>query len=123
MAEQEVVGTIWLTVNGREFDCTGFSPTENAGRKPVSTMNRQGRVRRWARTTRGYSLSFEVVVPEHDSFDFASVEDATLTIESLDGGKRTTYTGVGVEEVGEQYQDGNEAKRSIKAFALDKVEE
>lgn len=123
MAEQEVVGTIWLTVNGREFDCTGFSPTEVAGRKPVSTMNRQGRVRKWARTTRSCGLQFEVVVPEDDSFDFASVEDATLTIESLDGGKRTTYLGVGVEEVGDQYQDGNEAKRSIKAFALDKVEE
>lgn len=123
MAEANTVGTIWLTVNGREFDCTGFSPTETAGRKPVSTMNRQGRVRKWARVTRGFSLSFEVVVPETDNFDFARVEDATLTIESLDGGKRTTYVGVGVEEVGEQYQDGSEAKRSIKAFALDKVEE
>jgi hypothetical protein len=122
MSQDQAVGTIVLTVNGREFDCASVSPSKQAGRKPVSTMNSQGRVRKWARTTRSIALDVEVYVDEDDRYDWAGVEDAQITIESINGGKRTTYLGVYVTEVGEQYGDGEVAKRSIKCFALDEVE-
>lgn len=121
--DNQLVGTIVLTVNGQEFDCASVSPDVQAGRKLVSAMNSKGRANKQTRTTSSTSLSFDVYIPETGDFDWASIEDARLTVESIDGGHRTTYTGVGVTSVGEKYTDGSEAMRSIQAYAMDKVEE
>ncbi|MGL9774753.1 MAG: hypothetical protein ACR5LG_14495 [Sodalis sp. (in: enterobacteria)] len=48
---------------------------------------------------------------------------AKLTQYSLSGGKRITYQGVFVTEMGEQYTVDNEARIAISAFALNEVEE
>lgn len=123
MESNELVGTIVLTVNGREFDCSSISPKIQAGRKAVATMNREGRVRKKTKTVKSIALSLEVFVDEIDDFDWESVEDARIVVESIDGGKRTTYLDCSVTDVSESYKTDGEATRSLEMFALNKIEE
>lgn len=123
MSEADVVGTIVLTVDGREFDCASVSPKFVTGKKPVATMNRQGRTRKKTKTTSSITLSLEVIIPESGDIDWASIEDGRITVESLDGGHRTTYTGCESTDVSESYKLDGEAMRSIEMFALDKIGE
>lgn len=119
----DLVGTIVLYVNGREFDCSSVSPKEQTGHKAVPSMNKEGRVRKKTKTIKSISLSAEVFVDENDDFDWASVEDARIVVESIDGGKRTTYVDCTVTDVSESYKLDGEAARSIEMFALNKIEE
>lgn len=123
MSEADVVGTIVLTVDGREFDCASVSPKFVTGKKPVATMNRQGRTRKKTKTTSSITLSVEVIIPESGDISWANIEDGRITIESLDGGHRTTYTGCEATDVSESYKLDGEAVRSIEMFALDQISE
>jgi hypothetical protein len=117
--EDQLVGTIVLTVNGQEFDCASVTPDRQTGRKLVSTMNSKARAHKQARTTKSITLAIDVYIAELGDFDWDSVENARLTIESIDGGHRTTYTGVAVTQVSEKYGEGSEATRSLQAYATD----
>ncbi|WP_413190183.1 hypothetical protein [Psychrobacter sp. AT9] len=123
MSESDVVGTIVLTVDGREFDCASVSPKFTTGKKPVATMNRQGRTRKKTKTTSSITLSVEVIIPETGDIAWENIEDGRITVESLDGGHRTTYTGCEATDVSESYKLDGEATRSIEMFALDKISE
>ncbi|WP_201594797.1 hypothetical protein [Psychrobacter fulvigenes] len=123
MSDADVVGTIVLTVDGVEYDCTSASPKFMTGKKPVATMNRQGRTRKKTKTTSSITLSVEVIIPETGDINWGAIEDGRVTIESLDGGHRTTYTGCEATDVSESYKLDGEAVRSIEMFALDKIEE
>jgi hypothetical protein len=123
MSEADVVGTIVLTVDGREFDCASVSPKFVTGKKAVATMNRQGRTRKKTKTTSSITLSLEVIIPESGDIDWANIEDGRITVESLDGGHRATYTGCESTDVSESYKLDGEAMRSIEMFALDHITE
>lgn len=123
MNDNQLVGAIVLYVNGREFDCNSVSPKIMAGRKPVPSMNKEGRVRKKTKTIKSIGLSLEVFVDEIDDFDWESVEDARVVVESIDGGKRTTYIDCSVTDVSESYKIDGEATRSLEMFALNKIEE
>jgi predicted GH43/DUF377 family glycosyl hydrolase len=123
MSDADVVGTIVLTVDGREFDCASVSPKFMTGKKPVATMNRQGRTRKKTKTTSSITLSLEVIIPENGDINWAGIEDGRVTVESLDGGHRTTYTGCEATDVSEAYKLDGEATRSIEMFAMDKITE
>lgn len=123
MSDTDVVGTIVLTVDGREFDCASVSPKFVTGKKPVATMNRQGRTRKKTKTTSSITLSVEVIIPESGDIDWANIEDGRITVESLDGGHRMTYVGCEATDVSESYKLDGEAMRSIEMFALDKISE
>ena len=117
----EVVGTIVLTVDGVEYDCASASPKTVTGKKPVPTMNREGRTRKKTKTTSSITLSVDVIIPETGDIDWAGIEDGRVTIESLDGGHRTTYTGCEATDVSESYKLDGEAMRTIEMFALNKI--
>lgn len=123
MSDADVVGTIVLTVDGREFDCASVSPKFTTGKKSVATMNRQGRTRKKTKTTSSITLSVEVIIPETGDIAWENIEDGRITVESLDGGHRTTYTGCEATDVSESYKLDGEATRSIEMFALDKISE
>ncbi|MBK0062383.1 MULTISPECIES: hypothetical protein [unclassified Acinetobacter] len=114
--DDEFVGTIVLYVNGDEIDCASVNPTEQAGRKLVSTMNSKGRANKSARTTKSGAIQIEAYIPEEGALDWASISGATLVIESLDGSYRETYSGVGVITVGKKYQNESEATQSLDCF-------
>lgn len=123
MSDADVVGTIVLTVDGREFDCASVSPKFMTGKKPVATMNRKGKTQKKTKTTSSITLSLEVIIPENGDIDWAGIEDGRITVESLDGGHRTTYTGCEATDVSESYKLDGEAMRSIEMFAMDKIVE
>lgn len=123
MSDADVVGTIVLTVNGVEYDCASVSPKFVTGKKPVPTMNRKGKTQKKTKTTSSITLSLEVVIPETGDIDWGNIDDGRVTVESLDGGHRTTYTGCGATDVSESYKLDGEAMRTIEMFALDKIRE
>lgn len=123
MSDADVVGTIVLTVDGREFDCASVSPKFVTGRKPVATMNRKGKTQKKTKTTSSITLSLEVIIPETGDIAWENIEDGRITVESLDGGHRTTYTGCEATDVSESYKLDGEAMRSIEMFAMDKIVE
>lgn len=121
---EEVVGTIVLSIDGVEYDCTSCNPSEVTGNRPVPTMNRQRRTKYVAKGNKAYSLSIETVIPLAGSIDWSSVEDARLTIESEDGSFRETYIDCWPQEIGTSTGvEANNAGRSISLFALDKIVE
>ena len=73
MNDNQLVGAIVLYVNGREFDCGSISPKIMTGRKPVPSMNKEGRVRKKTKTIKSIGLSLEVFVDEVDDFDWERV--------------------------------------------------
>lgn len=125
MALQEYVGAIVLEVDGKEVECTSFSPHETTGRRPVRTMNRQGRVMGYSEGAATYDMAVTLPIPaDGDEPDWGTVTGAKLVIYPASGkGKRTAYTDCVVMEVGERYQTEGEAHRDLLLFATNKVKE
>ena len=115
MAIQEYVGAVVLEVDGKEIECVSVSNDSNTGYMPVKTMRRQ-------RTISGYCLG--IVPVDGDPLDWWNVFDAKLTIYPASGnGKRVSYTGCCVQSVSDQYEAEGEARRDLKLFAVERVEE
>lgn len=125
MALQEYVGSIVLEVDGRDVECTSFSPKETTGRQAVKTMNRHRRVSGYSEGLTSYDLTVSVPIPaDGDEIDWSGVTGAKLVIYPASGrGKRTAYTDCVVTEVGDSYQVEGEAKRDLTLFATGKVKE
>ena len=125
MALQEYVGAIVLEVDGKEVECSSFSPHETTGRRPVRTMNRQGRVMGYCEGTASYDLAVSLPIPvDGNEPDWGRVTGAKLVIYPASGkGKRTAYTDCVVMEVGECYEAEGEARRDLTLFATNKVKE
>lgn len=120
----EYTGSVVLEVNSQEIEVTEFNPRETTGKKLVKTMNSTGRAKGYTNGIATYELSITAVVPVKKDIDWAGIVGAKLTQYPLsDTGTRTTYQDVFVTEVGEQYSVDSEARISITAFALNKIEE
>ena len=114
MAIQEYVGAVVLEVDGKEIECVSVSNDSNTGYMPVKTMRRK-------RTISGYCMGIPV---DGDPLDWWKVFDAKLTIYPVSGnGKRVSYTGCCVQSVSDQYEAEGEARRDLKLFAVERVEE
>lgn len=122
MAER-YVGTVVLETNGREIECTKLEVKRNTGRKPVKTMNSNGRVRGYAQGIKETTLSLTVVIPLNGDINWANIDDAKVTFSPIHGGKRTSFMGCFTLEVGETYQEEGEAVRDIQMQALSEVTE
>lgn len=119
----QLVGAIVMYVDGQEYDCNSINVKSATGRKPVPTMNSEGRVRKKTKTISSTTLSVEVFIDEENDKNWDKVEDARIVVESIDGGKRTTYLECSVTDVSDSYKVEGEAVRSLEMFALNKIEE
>lgn len=119
----EYVSTIVMEVDGQEIDVASFSANHESQRKVVKTMNRTGRAKGFAKTTRGYSLKVTAVVPKNNPPNWDEIEGATISIESEDGAYRESYLECGVISTGQQYDMENESRVDIEMYALDYVRE
>ena len=73
MAEK-AVGSIVMSVDGQEYDCSTLSVNQAINRKPIATMNRKQRIKFVASGIRTYEISCSVVIPDgKDSIDWAEV--------------------------------------------------
>lgn len=123
MAEK-AVGSIVLSLDGQEYDCTSLNVNEAINRKPIPTMNRRRRINFVASGIRTYELTCSVVIPDgKDSIDWAEVEDVRISVESPTGNFRETYTDCGVTSIGSAYDVNGETKRDLTLYACDKINE
>ena len=125
MAIKEYVGAVVLEVDGREVECSSFSVTETTGRQPVKTMNRSCRIAGYSEGVATFEISASVPIPvDSEELAWFNAFDVKMVIYPISGnGKRTAYTGCVVQEVSPAYESEGEAKRDIKLFAVDRVEE
>ncbi|KTT63619.1 phage tail protein [Pseudomonas oryzihabitans] len=113
------VGMIVLEINGTEYEVTSVEPSLKTGRKPVKTMNRSGRPTGTAKGIEEHDLKISVAIPKTGEPDWRALVDAKLTIYPQDGGgKRETWTGCSLTELGSKYQVEGEATRDLTISAL-----
>jgi len=115
----EYVELVTLEVNGQEItDFNKVSEKEIEIRRPVNLMNKTG----FTKTTARYAASVDYVIPKTQTpFDFAAVENGTLTIDRGNG-KRVTYGGVFTTKIGEISYEEKEASQTIEFGAESRTE-
>ena len=123
MAE-EAVGSIVMSVDGQEYDCSKFTSKKTTGNKRILTMNRKLKAKFKAKGITVYDLTCSVVIPDgKDTVDWDGVEGIRISIESPTGGFRETYTDCEVQEYSDSYDVNGETMRVLKLFAMDYLKE
>jgi len=118
------VGLIVLEINGTDYEVTSVEPSLKTGRQVVKTMNRTGRATGTARGIEEHELKVSVAIPKSGEPDWRALVDAKLTIYPVEGGgKRQTWTGCSLIEMGSKYQVEGEATRDLTIAALNFYEE
>jgi len=121
---EEVVGTIVMSVDGKDYDCASFESQRTTGHKLVPTMNRQRKNRKRSKANKTFTWSASVVIPDgKDTVIWADIEDARISIESPDGNFRETFIDCFVQEVSDSYSVEGETRRNLSGFAMDHLEE
>ncbi|AZC67367.1 phage tail protein [Pseudomonas chlororaphis] len=120
----DYVGQIVLEINGTDYEVTSVEPNLKTGRKVVKTMNRLGRATGTAKGIEEHELKISVVIPKSGEPDWRALVDAKITTYSQDGGgKRETWTGCSLLEMGSKYQVEGEATRDLTVSALNYYQE
>ena len=123
MAE-EAVGSIVMSVDGQEYDCSKFTSKKSTGKKRILTMNRKLKAKFKAKGITVYDLTCSVVIPDgKDTVDWDGVEGIRISIESPTGGFRETYTDCEVQEYSDSYDVNGETMRDLTLFAMDYLKE
>ena len=123
MAE-EAVGSIVMSVDGQEYDCSKFTSKKTTGNKRILTMNRKLKAKFKAKGITVYDLTCSVVIPDgKDTVDWDGVEGIRISIESPTGGFRETYTECEVQEYSDSYDVNGETMRDLTLFAMDYLKE
>ncbi len=118
------VGQIVLSINGTDYEVKSLDDSLKTGRTVVKTMNRSGRPRGTAKGMEDYELRVSVAIPKTGEPDWRALVDGKITIEPQDGGgKRETWTGVSLVEMGSKYGTEGEATRDLSLVALNYYEE
>ncbi|USS56981.1 phage tail protein [Pseudomonas kermanshahensis] len=118
------VGQIVLSINGTDYDIKSLDDTLKTGRTVVKTMNRTGRPKGTSAGMEEYDLRVSVAIPKSGEPNWRAMQDAKVTIEPLDGGgKRQSWTGVSLVEMGSKYALEGEATRDLTLSALNYYEE
>ena len=118
------VGQIVLSINGTDYDIKSLDDTLKTGRTVVKTMNRTGRPKGTSAGMEEYDLRVSVAIPKTGEPNWRAMQDAKVTIEPLDGGgKRQSWTGVSLVEMGSKYALEGEATRDLTLSALNYYEE
>ncbi|WP_286799892.1 phage tail protein [Pseudomonas sp. UBA4034] len=113
------VGQIVLEINGAEYEVTSVEPTLKTGRKVVKTMNRTGRATGTVGGIEEHELKISVPIPKSGEPEWRALVDAKLTIYPQEGGgKRETWTGCSLIDVGSKYQVEGESTRDLNIVAL-----
>ncbi|WP_043969806.1 MULTISPECIES: hypothetical protein [unclassified Acinetobacter] len=123
MAE-EAVGSIVMSVDGLDYDCSKFNSTKANGKKRILTMNRTLKAKYKSGGIKVFDITCSVVIPDgKDSIDWDNIEDARISIESPNGGFRETYIDCNVTTASDSYDVNGETVRDLTLFAMDYLKE
>lgn len=121
---EEVVGSIVMSYDGLEYDCSKFTASITTGTKPVPTMNRAQRIKFVATGIRTFELSVSVVVPDgKDAVKWLDIKDGRISIESPSGNFRETFIDCHTTSVSASYDMNGETLRDLTMFCLDYLDE
>lgn len=125
MAIQEYVGAVVMEIDGKEIECVSVNVSSNTGYLPVKTMRRKRVISGYCLGVATFELSVTVPIKvDGEEYDWWNVFDAKMVIYPISGnGNRVAFTGCCVQEVGDAYETEGEAKRDLKMFAVERVEE
>ncbi|EIC13941.1 phage tail protein [Kingella kingae] len=123
MSDATYAGAIIMEVNGRDIEIVSLKPQTTTGRKPVKTMNRQGRVMGYADGVTEHKLSLTAAIPiDGTEIDWDNITRAKITIYPINKEeRRVSYLDCFTTETSEQYEADNEAKIDIEMIALHKI--
>lgn len=123
MSDATYAGAVIMEVNGRDIEIISIKPQTTTGRKPVKTMNRQGRVMGFADGVTEHKLSLTAAIPiDGTEMDWANITKAKITIYPINKEeRRVSYLDCFTTECSEQYEADNEAKIDIEMIALHKI--
>ena len=123
MSDATYAGAIIMEVNGRDIEVVSLKPQTTTGRKPVKTMNRQGRVMGYADGVTEHKLSLTAAIPiDGTEIDWDNITRAKITIYLINKEeRRVSYLDCFTTECSEQYEADNEAKIDIEMIALHKI--
>ena len=123
MSDATYAGAIIMEVNGRDVEIISLKPQTTTGRKPVKTMNRQGRVMGYADGVTEHKLSVTAAIPiDGTEIDWDNITKAKITIYPINKEeRRMSYLDCFTVECSEQYEADNEAKIDIEMVALHKI--
>ena len=121
----EYVGSVILYLGANEVEVTKIDVKDNTGKKPVKTMNRQGRVMGYADGITEHKLSATAAIPiDGTEIDWGNITRAKITIYPINKeDKRVSYLDCFSTEISEQYEADNEARIDIELIALHKIVE
>jgi hypothetical protein len=116
----EYVERIQLEVNGVIIDdFEEVTENEVEYRKPVNLANKTG----FSQLTARYGGKIKYAIPaDAPEFNFKGIQGGTLTIDFLNG-KRRSFTGVFVTKEGEATYGKDTAMKSIEWGAMDRVDQ
>lgn len=123
MSNATYAGAIIMEVDGRDIEIVSLKPTTTTGRKPVKTMNRQGRVLGYADGVTEHKLSITAAIPiGASSINWDGITKAKITVYSINkNDRRVSYLDCFTVETSEQYEADNEARIDIEMIALHKI--
>ena len=123
MSDATYAGAIIMEVNGRDIEIVSLKPQTTTGRKPVKTMNRQGRVMGYADGVTEHKLSLTAAISiDGTEIDWDNITRAKITIYPINKEeRRVSYLDCFTTECSEQYEADNEAKIDIEMIALHKI--
>lgn len=123
MSDATYAGAIIMEVNGRDIEIVSLKPQTTTGRKPVKTMNRQGRVMGYADGVTEHKLSLTAAIPiDGTEMDWDNITKAKITIYPINKEeRRVSYLDCFTTECSEQYEADNEARIDIEMIALHKI--
>lgn len=121
MAITEYVGAVIFEANGVEYDAVSLDEDVKGDKKLVLTMNRKRRAKGRCRLIPQYTLKVTLPIPTEDEPDWLEMDDVKITIQSVEGGDRTTYQGCFVTDMSGKYKVDGEAVRELTLGALNRI--
>ncbi|HFC6102729.1 TPA: phage tail protein [Neisseria meningitidis] len=125
MSDATYADAVIMEMNGRDIEIVSIKLQTTTGRKPVKTMNRNGRVNGYCDGVTEHKLSVTAAIPiDGTEIDWDNITKAKITIYPInDEDRRTSYLDCFTVDTGEQYEVDNEARIDIEMIALHKIKE
>ncbi len=123
MALEEYVGAIIVEFNGVEYEATSVDEEVKGDKKLVKTMNRKRRAKGRVLLIPEYNLKVSLPIPVEGEPDWMAFDDGKVTLQSVEGGTRTTYQGCFVTDMSGKYKVDGEGTRDLTIGALNRIVE
>lgn len=119
----EYVGAIIVEFDSVEYEAISLDEDVKGDKKLVKTMNRKRRAKGRVLTIPEFTLKVTLPIPVNGEPNWLDFDDGKVTVQSVEGGTRTTYQGCFVTDMSGKYKVDGEAMRDLSISALNRIVE